>query len=141
LNKINLKKSSSTPQQNRLAVISLSLGLITTISLIILIIVWLFSIKYFELMWGGEGGNGRFTIFGICIKLEIPLALIGGTIAIILGFRALSQIRRFSQEGKGKAITGIILGFVSVVPLLYFVLIVLPMIGRMLDSVFSGLWN
>ena len=138
MNEINLNKSSSTPQLNRLAVISLSLGLITTITLIILIIVWLISIKYFELMWGGEGGNGRLAIFGIYIKLEIPLALIGGTIAIILGFRALSQMKRFSQEGKGKAIIGIILGFISVVPLLTFVLFVLPMIGRMLDSVFSG---
>jgi hypothetical protein len=141
LNEKIVARQTTRQQKNRLAGLSLTFGLISIVSLVILILVLFFSIKFFDFMFGMDGENGRLAIFGICIKLEIPLALIGRTIAIILGFRALSQIRRFSQIGNGKAIIGIVLGFVSVVPLLTFVVIVLPMIGRMLDSVFSGFWN
>lgn len=55
-----------------------------------------------------------------CIAWVIPF--LGGLIAVILGHVALSQIRRRGEDGRILAITGLILGYGSL--LAWFVLIV-----------------
>ena len=76
--------------------------------------------------WGQTGagnapGNDGLAIAALVIGILslltswILIGAFGGIIAIVLGFIALSRIRRSGQGGKGMAITGIVTGALSIV--------------------------
>jgi hypothetical protein len=43
------------------------------------------------------------------------VGILAGIPAIVLGFMAISQIRQTGENGRGMAIAGIVLGFVSII--------------------------
>ena len=57
--------------------------------------------------------------------LALVFGLVLGLVAIPLGHVALSQIRRTGESGRGMAITGLILGYLSLAVVLAYVVIVI----------------
>jgi hypothetical protein len=70
--------------------------------------------------YGQRGRVGRKTnslaIASLCCGVGLLLAgIIAGIPAIVLGFLAIRQIRRTGEDGRGMAIAGIVLGFISII--------------------------
>ncbi len=82
------------------------------------------------------GGNGMATaalvlgILALITSWTVFGGIILGLLAVILGFLGLRKARRGLATGRGRAITGIILGLVSIV----IALAVLALVGSFLNS-------
>jgi hypothetical protein len=69
---------------------------------------------------GPYGHVGRKTnslaIASLCCGMGLFLVgILAGIPAIVLGFLAINQIRQTGEDGRGMAIAGIVLGFVSII--------------------------
>jgi hypothetical protein len=66
------------------------------------------------------GRVGRSTnslaIASLCLGIgQVVAWILAGIPAIVLGFMALNQIRQTGEDGRGLAITGIVLGFIGII--------------------------
>jgi Domain of unknown function (DUF4190) len=62
-------------------------------------------------------------IASLCLGIGQVIAwILAGIPAIVLGFMALNQIRRTGEDGRGMAITGIVLGFVGIIGMALFII-------------------
>jgi len=60
--------------------------------------------------------TNSLAIASLCCGIGQVLAgILAGIPAIVLGFVAISQIRRTGEDGRGMAIAGIVLGFISII--------------------------
>ncbi len=91
--------------QNKLLKISLILGLVSVVAALLF--------HYFSYLFTGSVNN---TLLNIFIATPIVIGIAG----IIIGMVALRQIMTNNYFGRGKAITGIVLGSVVSVCLLIF---------------------
>jgi Domain of unknown function (DUF4190)/Domain of unknown function (DUF1707) len=67
----------------------------------------------------------------ICGIGQLVAAFPAGIAAIILGHMARRQIRRTGEQGRGLALTGLVLGYVGTIGLLVLVLVLLLLIHEM----------
>lgn len=74
----------------------------------------------------GPSGNQSTNVFAV---LALVFGIIGGLLGIVFGHIALSQIRRTGEAGRGMAIAGLALGYITLV------FILLGMLGY---SIFSA---
>jgi hypothetical protein len=69
--------------------------------------------------------------------LSMIFGLLGGSVVpIVLGFVALSQIRRTGEQGRGMAIAGVVLGFIAAGVLLILLIVYIVIVIR--ASTYSG---
>jgi hypothetical protein len=60
--------------------------------------------------------TNSLAIASLCCGIGQVLAgILAGIPAIVLGFVAIGQIRRTGEDGRGMAIAGIVLGFISII--------------------------
>jgi hypothetical protein len=60
--------------------------------------------------------TNALAIASLCLGIGQVIAwILAGIPAIVLGFMALNQIRQTGEDGRGMAITGIVLGFVGII--------------------------
>jgi hypothetical protein len=60
--------------------------------------------------------TNSLAIASLCCGIgQLLVGILAGIPAIVLGFVAISQIRRTGENGRGMAIAGIVLGFVSII--------------------------
>jgi Domain of unknown function (DUF4190) len=60
--------------------------------------------------------TNALAIASLCCGIgQLLVGLIAGIPAIVLGFVAISQIRRTGEDGRGMAIADIVLGFISII--------------------------
>lgn len=69
-----------------------------------------------------------FAILSIIFAFSVPL------MAIIFGHMGLSQIKRTGDSGKGIALTGTIIGYVSFAAIAVFLILYLTFIGLMIGA-------
>jgi hypothetical protein len=80
-----------------------------------------------------RGRVGRTTnslaIASLCCGIgQLLVGIVAGIPAIVLGFIAISQIRRTGEDGRGMAIAGIVLGFISIIATAVLVIILVVLI-------------
>jgi len=63
---------------------------------------------------------------------------VGSVLALIFGYVALSQIKKRDESGRGMAIAGVILGWVGVVTLVGFIVLVAAVGSSSSDGSLSG---
>jgi hypothetical protein len=71
------------------------------------------------------GASSRHGQTNVVAVLALIFGLVLGLVAIPLGHVALSQIRRTGESGRGMAIAGLILGYLSLVVVLAYVVVVI----------------
>jgi hypothetical protein len=63
---------------------------------------------------GGQGSApNQMAVWSLISSLLGVLCIIGGPVGIVLGFVAINQIARSGQKGRGAAIAGILVGFIT----------------------------
>lgn len=73
------------------------------------------------------------------LSLGNVFGLIEGIVAVVLGFIGVSQIKKSSQGGKGMAVAGIIMGFVTIAAFILFIFVLAPALGGIFDQINQGL--
>jgi hypothetical protein len=73
--------------------------------------------QYGQAQYGRVGrGTNSLAIASLSLGVaQIVASILTGIPAIVLGFIALNQIRQTGEDGRGMAITGIVLGFVGII--------------------------
>ena len=80
--------------------------------------------------------TNRLAIAALAITIVIPI--IGGIPGLIMGYKARAQIRARNQAGRWVAIAAIVIGWLSVVYILVFVIFFAVGVFRGLDSPSPG---
>jgi hypothetical protein len=97
---------------------------------------------------GSASQNGLATVSLILGILALPLSVLlsGNFIAVLLGIAAvitgviaLKQVKTHGSKGKGLALAGIILGSLSIVWAILFVLVIGPAISGVFSSIEDAL--
>ncbi len=72
-------------------------------------------------VYGAPIHSQRTNVFAI---LALVFGILGGLLALVFGHIALSQIRRTGESGRGMAIAGLVLGYISIV--FWLVILLIP---------------
>lgn len=78
------------------------------------------------------GHTNTFAVIAVILAFVQPIA------GIIFGHISLSQIKRNGDAGRGLALTGLILGYVSLVSIIFFVVMYLSMVALFVGSMGTG---
>jgi len=75
------------------------------------------------------------SIASLCCGIGQLLAgILAGIPAIVLGFLAISQIRKTGEDGRGMAIAGIVLGFISIIATAVRIIVLMVLIHGLSDN-------
>jgi hypothetical protein len=73
--------------------------------------------------------TNSLAIASLCCGIgQILVGILAGIPAIVLGFVAISQIRQTGENGRGMAIAGIVLGFVSIIATAVLIVVVMVLV-------------
>jgi hypothetical protein len=73
--------------------------------------------------------TNSLAIASLCCGIgQLLVGILAGIPAIVLGFVAISQIRQTGENGRGMAIAGIVLGFVSIIATAVLIVVVMVLV-------------